>query len=195
MARLGEIEKTRASRFGSAIALILCVCAALAFAAEPERGMLEVQIKDHRDAIGDFARLDITIDKILVSPAPGLRIWQSRWRELAPSPATIDLTRYVDNNAVTVFRGSIDAGAFDGFHVKLKSIEGTLKKNQRSVPVKDTVGPVKLSFQLAKNGAALLVVDLTVTDLSDHPPRGYELSVKGLELFSNGKRIQKIPPG
>jgi hypothetical protein len=48
---------------------------------------------------------------------------------------------------------------------------------------------------VAKNGAALLVVDLTVTDLSDHPPRGYELSVKGLELFSNGKRIQKIPPG
>jgi hypothetical protein len=194
VARLGEIE-TPASRFGSGLALILCVCAALAFAAEPEKGMLEVRIKDHRDAIGDFARLNITIEKILVSLAPRLRILQSRWKELAPSPATIDLTQYIDNKAVTVFRGSIDTGTFDGFHVKLKSIDGTLKKNQRSVPVKDTVGPVKLSFQVPKNGATLLVIDLTVIDLSDHPPRGYELSVKGLELFTDGKRIKKIPPG
>jgi hypothetical protein len=194
MARLGEI-KARASRLGSGLALFFCVCANSVFGAEAERGILEVRIKDHRDAIGDFARLDITIEKILVSPAARLRIWQSRWKELAPSPATIDLTRYLDNKAVTVFRGSIDTGTFDGFHVKLKSIDGTLKKSQRSVPVKDTVGPVKLSFQVPKNGATLLVLDLTVIDLSDHPPRGYELSVKGLELFTDGKRIKKIPPG
>ena len=192
MARLGKI---RAHTGLFCLALVSCLCATLAFATGREQGVLEVRIKDHRDAISDFARLNITIDKILVSPAPGLRIWQSRWKELAPSPATIDLTRYVDNKTVTVFRGAIDAGAFDGFQLKLKSIDGTLKRNQRSVPIKDTVGPVKLSFEVANNGATLLIVDLTVTDLSDHPPRGYELSVKGLELFSNGKRIQKIPPG
>ena len=192
MARFGKI---RAQTGLFCLALVSCLCATLAFATGREQGVLEVRIKDHRDAISDFARLNITIDKILVSPAPGLRIWQSRWKELAPSPATIDLTRYVDHKTVTVFRGAIDAGSFDGFHVKLKSIDGTIKRNQRSVPIKDTVGPVKLSFEVAKNGATLLIVDLTVTDLSDHPPRGYELSVKGLELFSNGKRIQKIPPG
>ena len=156
--------------------------------------MLEVRIKDHRDAISDFARLDITIDKILISPAPGLRVWQTGWKELMPSPATIDLTQYIDKKTARVFRGSIDKGAFDAFHVKLKSIEGVLKNNQKTVPVKNTVGPVKLSFQVPDRGETLLVLDLAVTDLSDHPPRGYELNVKGLELFTNGKLIQKIPP-
>jgi hypothetical protein len=54
---------------------------------------------------------------------------------------------------------------------------------------------VKLAFEVPNGGETVLVLDLTVTDLSDHPPRGYELSVKGLELFTDGKLIQKIPPG
>jgi hypothetical protein len=32
-------------------------------------------------------------------------------------------------------------------------------------------------------------------DMSDHPPRGYELGLKGYELITNGKRIEKVPPG
>jgi len=113
---------------------------------------------------------------------------------LAPAPATIDLTRYIGTKTVRVFRGFIDSGSFDAFHVKLKNIEGVLKKNHKTVPIRDTVGPVKLSFQVPSKGETLLVLDLTVIDLSDHPPRGYELSVKGLEIFTNGKLIQKIPP-
>jgi hypothetical protein len=181
--------------FLTVFAVVLCLCAAVGFAAEREQGILEVRIKDHRDAIGDFARLDITIDKILISPKPGLRIWQTGWQELAPSPATFDLTRYVHKKTVRVFRGSVKNGAYDAFNLKLKSIEGVLKKPQKAVSVKNAVGPVKLSFQVPSKGETLLVVDLVVTDLSDHPPRGYEVSVKGLELFTNGKLIQKIPPG
>jgi hypothetical protein len=45
------------------------------------------------------------------------------------------------------------------------------------------------------HGETLLVLDLVVTDFSDHPPRGYELGIKGYELFTNGKLIQKVPPG
>jgi len=195
MARFGKIKLQASRALFSRAALLLCLCAAAAFAAERDQGILEVRIKDHRDAIGDFARLDITIDKILISPAPGLRIWQTGWKELAPSPATLDLTRYVGKKTARVFRGPIDKGAFDVFHVKLKSIEGMLKKNQKTVPVKNTLGAVKLSFQVPERGETLLVLDLAVTDLSDHPPRGYELTVKGLELFTNGKLIQRIPPG
>ena len=40
-----------------------------------------------------------------------------------------------------------------------------------------------------------MIIDLTVLDMSDHPPRGYELAIQGYELFTNGKLIQKIPPG
>jgi hypothetical protein len=31
--------------------------------------------------------------------------------------------------------------------------------------------------------------------MSDHPPRGYELSIKGYELFVNGRSVDKVPPG
>jgi hypothetical protein len=194
MARFTQIKAHGSLVFLWSVALALCLWVALPFAAERDPGILEVRIKDHRDAIGDFARLDVMIDKILISPKAGLRFWQTGWRDLAPSPATIDLTQYVDAKTVRVFRGFIDSGSFDAFHVKLKNIEGVLKKNQKTVPIRDTVGPVKLSFEVPNKGETLLVLDLTVIDLSDHPPRGYELSVKGLEIFTNGKLIQKIPP-
>lgn len=195
MARFTQIKAHGSLVFLCALALTLCLWAALPLAAEGDQGILEVRIKDHRDAIADFARLDIIIDKILISPKAGLRFWQTGWRELAPSPATFDLTQYVDGKTVRVFRGFIDSGSFDAFHLKLKSVKGMLKKNQRAVPTKDTVGPVKLSFQVPSKGETLLVLDLVVTDLSDHPPRGYELSIKGLELFTDGKLVQKVPPG
>jgi hypothetical protein len=54
---------------------------------------------------------------------------------------------------------------------------------------------VKLSFTVPAKGETILIIDLTVIDMSDHPPRGYELGLKGYELFTNGKLIQKIPPG
>jgi hypothetical protein len=177
------------------LSFILCVPAFSLLAAEQDHGVLEVQIKDHRDAIGDFARLNITIDKILLSPKPGLKFWQTGWKELKPGTQTIDLTQYVGKNTARVFRASIAPGSFDAFHVKLKGIDGILKKKSVKVPVKDTVGPVQLPFQVPAKGETLLIVDLVVTDLSDHPPRGYELGIKGYELYTNGKLMGKVPPG
>jgi hypothetical protein len=163
-------------------------------AAEPQ-GVLEIQIKDHRDAIGDFARLNIVIDKILISPKAGVKIWQTGWKELSASPDTVDLTKYIGKPTAKVLRSSVDAGSFDAFHLKLNKIDGVLKKNRKNAPVKNTIGPVKLAFDVPVKGETILVIDLTVVDLSDHPPRGYELGIKGYELYTNGKLIGKIPPG
>ena len=159
------------------------------------QGVLEVQIKDHRDAIGDFAKLDIVIDKILVSPKVGVRIWRTAWQELVPSQSTVDLTKHVGKPSARVLRSSVEAGRFDAFHLRLKHVGGVLKKNQKPAPVKDTLGPVKLAFEVPPKGETILVIDLTVVDLSDHPPRGYELGIKGYELYTNGKLIDKVPPG
>lgn len=179
----------------SMLAVAICLFAAPAFAAQSDQGILEIQIKDHRDAIGDFAKLNITIDKLLISPKPGLKIWQTGWKELTASPDTVDLTQYIGKKTARVFRGAVDAGAFDAFHVKLKSIAGVLKKNQKTAPVKNTVGPMKLPFNVPAKGETILIIDLTVTDMSDHPPRGYELEIQGYELYTNGKLVEKIPPG
>jgi hypothetical protein len=183
------------SFLGTSLGILFCLAAVSAFSAQSDQGMLEIKIKDHRDAIGDFAKLNIVIDKLLVSPKTGLKVWRTGWNELIPTNTTVDLTQYVGKKTATVFRGAIDAGSFDAFHLKLKGIEGSIKKNNKTAPVKNTVGPVKLSFAVPAKGETVLIVDLTVMDMSDHPPRGYELSLKGYELIINGKRIEKVPPG
>lgn len=195
MAALGEMIHSKFVAVCCCLVIAFCLSALPALAAQSDRGLLEIRIKDHRDAIGDFAKLNITIDNIAVSPKTGLRVWQTGWSELKASPDTVDLTQYVGKNTITVFRGPVDAVAFNAFHLKLKSIDGVLKKTKKSVPVKNTVRPVQLSFDVPAKGETILVIDLAVMDMSDHPPRGYELETKGYELFTNGKLIQKIPPG
>ncbi|MGH7816587.1 MAG: hypothetical protein ACREOR_04290, partial [Candidatus Binatia bacterium] len=61
--------------------------------------------------------------------------------------------------------------------------------------IKNAIGPVKLSFDVRRRNETSLIIDLVVTDFSDHPRRGYELAIKGYELYTNGKLVEKIPPG
>lgn len=172
-----------------------CFLAGPALAAERNQGVLEIQMKDHREAIEDFTKLNITIEKILISPKAGFKFWQTGWKEFAPSIATIDLTQHVGKKAASVFRGAMNPGWFDALHLKIQNIDAVLKKNLRSKAVKNNIGPLKLSFHVPPKGETLLVIDLVITDFSDHPPRGYELAIKGFEYYRDGKLVEKIPPG
>lgn len=177
------------------VTVALCLFSVPALAAQADQGVLEIQIKDHREAIDDFARLNVVIDKILVSPRPGLKFWQTGWKDLSAASETVDLTKYVNKKTARVFRNSIAAGSFDAFHLKLKNIDAVLKKNQRGALVKNSIAPVQVSFEVPPKGETILVIDLVVTDFSDHPPRSYELGIKGYEIYSNGKLTAKVPPG
>src|SRR5207245_3560541 len=113
------------------------------------QGIIEGQIKNHREAISDFAKLILNVDKVLISPKPGLMFWQSGWKRLAVSRQSIDLTKYVGKDSAPVFRGGVDAGSFDAIHLKLKEASGVLhKKSQRNVQIKNLVGPIKLAFEI-----------------------------------------------
>lgn len=163
--------------------------------ADNQRGVLEIQIKDHREAIGDFEKLVVTFEKVRISPEPRLLVRKISWQDLTPSSAVVDLTQYVGKKTARIFRGELDSGAFDALDLRIKSLDARLKKTRRPAAVKNTIGPVKIAFQVPPNGETLLVIDLVVTDLSDHPPRGYELGINGYELYTDGKLIAKIPPG
>ena len=158
-------------------------------------GTLEVRVKDHREAIGDFSRLEITVDTVRISPKAGVKFWQTGWKDLKPSLEKVDLTQYVGKRAATIFRGEVAQGSFDGIHLKLKGIEGVLKKSKSNAPIKDLLGPIRLAFSVHQKGETLAILDLVVVDMSDHPPRGYELHIKGYELFTDGKLVDKVPPG
>jgi Domain of unknown function (DUF4382) len=177
--------------------VVFSLCAATAVASAGNQGILEVRVKDHREAIGDFAKLILNVDEILVSPKPGLMFWQSGWKSLAVRPESIDLTKYVGKNSARLFRGSVDAGSFDAVHLKLKQVSGVLNhkdKDPRDAQIKNLVGPIKLPFEVRAQGETIIVLDLVVLDMSDHPPQGYQLGVQGYELFANGRLVDKIPP-
>jgi hypothetical protein len=169
--------------------------AASATGAAESQGTFEVRIKDHREAIGDFSQLKLTVGELLISPKPGFKFWQSGWKSLAASPEVIDLTKFAGNNSVRIFRSSLNVGAFDAIHLKLKEVSGLLKKGQRSTKIKNIVGPIKLPFEIRADVETMIVLDLVVLDMSDHPPRGYELGLNGYELYTNGKLVDKVPPG
>lgn len=158
-------------------------------------GILEVRVKDHREAIADFARLEITVDGLRVSPRAGWKFWRVGWMDLDPSRQRIDLTQFTGKRAATVFKGEMGSGTFDAIHLSIQEVAGILKKDRSLVEVKNVVTPMKLLFSIREKEETLIVLDLVVLDLSDHPPQGYELHIKGYELYSNGRLIDKIPPG
>jgi Domain of unknown function (DUF4382) len=173
---------------------MLIFLAAPVAAAADRQGLLQVRIKDHREAIGDFSKLSLTIAEILISVKPGLKFWQSQWKSLAPNTPSIDLTQYVGGKSTAIFKGSLEPGSFDAVHLKLKDITATLKSGQRNAPIKNLIGSLKLPFRVQAGSETTIVLDLVVLDLKDHPPRGYELGIQGYELYTDGKLIDKVPP-
>ena len=98
-----------------------------ASAAQREQGVLEIQIKDHRDAIGDFAKLNITIEKFSISPKPGLKILATGLAELktAPHPHQHRLDPICRQTKLQEFsRHHRCRISFDAFHLKIKTIDG-----------------------------------------------------------------------
>jgi hypothetical protein len=192
--RLTNSPRDKANRglvllfFFGVIAGIFCITQAFA-------GTLEVQLKDHREAIGDFSTLEIVVDAVRISPKSGLKFWQLGWKELKPVTEKIDLVRYTGKRSATIFGGEVSDGSYEGIHLKLKNIEGLLKKGKASVSVKNLVGPIQLDFSISPKRRTLIVLDLVVLDVSDHPPAGYEVRLKGYELYTDGKLTVKIPPG
>jgi hypothetical protein len=164
-------------------------------AASNEQGMLEVRITDHREAIGDFSRVTLKLGTIGISPKAGLAFWKTGWRELPPAVESIDLTQYTGKRNVAVFTGPVNAGSFDAIRLDVAAIEAVAKKGGREVALKNVLAPIKLSFSIVPGRKTAILLDLVVLDMSDHPPRGYELGIKGYELYHDGKLIDKVPPG
>ena len=151
------------------------------------KGTLEVKIKDHREAIDDFAKLDVPIELIRTKPS-------GDWIDAKPDLHSIDLTAYRKGNSVTVYKREIDSASFRGLHLKLGRLSGTLKKGDATIEVKNSVVPIQVSFVVEPAQVTVLILDLKVMDLSDHSGRGYELHINAFEHYQGGKLISRIPP-
>jgi hypothetical protein len=165
-------------------------------------GTLEVDVTDHWEAIQDFRKVEVVIETVRLRPNPGLKFWQFGWQDLKPTVDKIDLTQYTGKRAALIFRGAVTPGSFEGLHVKFARAEGLLNQNANTVPIRSLVGPMRVAFTVESTGVTLIVLDLTVVDMHDHPPGGYELHVKGYELYANGtladrqslEKLGSMPP-
>ena len=159
-------------------------------------GALEVRVKDHRDAIDDFRTLDLSFGALRLAPEPGMESSDPGWLELAPLLDRMDLTRYKDGAAAaTVYRGRLRPRRFAAVDLRVTGVRGVLAKTGGAVPVRNAVGPIRLEFEVKPDVSTVVVLDLEVLDLSDHPGRGYELLLKGYELYEDGRLLERIPPG
>ena len=158
-------------------------------------GSLEIRLTDHREAIGDFARLDVEIDTVRLHPKRLLSLRKSDWLDLQPDVASVDLTQVTEKRTLVIWRGELPTGRFEALHLKLKGADGELKESAGATPVTDEARPIRLPFDIRANDVTRIVVDLVVLDMSDHPKRGYEVHVRGYELYYNDALADKVPPG
>jgi hypothetical protein len=172
----------------------LCCVGLLACSGPKEKGALEVRIKDHREAIGDFSTVKITIASIRISPKVSFKFWQLGWVDLAASVGHIDLTQFVGRSTAEIFGGEIAAGSYEAVDLKLSHVEGVLKRDSAPVPINNKLIPVALPFSVNPGEVTKIILDLAVMDMSDHPPKAYELQLVGYEVYSNGKIVTRIPP-
>ena len=106
------------------------------------RGTLEIRLKDHREAIGDFATLGVSVKVVRLSPKTERTADQAEWKDLRPSVKQVDLTRYTGKDSAVIFNGKLARGHFEAIHLKLDPVKGILKKNQQEVPIENLISPI-----------------------------------------------------
>jgi hypothetical protein len=138
-------------------------------------GILEVRLRDHREAIADFQQLSLTLSGVGIHPAGQSRA--EGWIELEPSLRELDLTRYVDGQVASVVQATVETGSYDAVRLTVDRASGTLKEGQ-PVDVRAGFGPVVLDFQVKGGRTTILRLDLVVSDVSDHPGGNYEIHIR-----------------
>lgn len=161
----------------------------------PGTGMLEVRVKDHREAIDDFSALRLTIGALRLSPEPILKSDDPGWIDLVPEVREFDLVRYKDGDSLLIYEGKQAPRRFAAVDLRVDETEGVLAKTNAPATIENDIRPIRIEFATEPDIEVSVVLDLEVLDVSDHPGRGYVLYVRGYELYADGELVEKVPPG
>jgi hypothetical protein len=142
-------------------------------------GTLVIQVSDHREAIGDFERLDMTIERIGLHPANAPRT--EGWLEFEPDPAVVDLTRVTGDSTVTVLQTPVPSGPYDAVRLAVSEGEGTLKIGN-TVTLPGFEEAARFEFRLQEGDTVTLVLDIIVESQEDHPGGGYEMNLSNIRF-------------
>ncbi|MFQ5839365.1 MAG: cytochrome c oxidase assembly protein [Candidatus Methylomirabilales bacterium] len=140
-----------------------------------DRGQLEIRLKDHREAIFDFSRLELGISQIGIQR--GSRPQAGAWMVFALSKRRVDLTRLVEGRYAVIFKEQAPAGEYRWIRINLEKVQGVLKDGRRPrIKVQDD--PVAITFLITPGKTTVVTVDLVVLDVSEHRGEDHELHIR-----------------
>lgn len=92
-----------------------------------DEGQLALHVTDAPDDIGDFASLNVTVEKIVLhKKGSSDENDTSSKSEHAPSAGTFDLTKLVSGNVTTIFADAVPAGDYGKLTLFIRDARGVL---------------------------------------------------------------------
>lgn len=179
---MGQARSLRRGWTARAAPALLALAAAAAASLLPgpargqEAGPLEVWITDHREAIGDFASLPVTIAAVGLHPAGQPR--REGWlRFLAPAPI-VDLVQAA-REPVLLLETPVPPGTYDAVRLEMDRGRGTLSTGEELAVTVPSRATAAVTIRIRPGWPTALTLDLVVHDLTDHPGKRYGVSIRG----------------
>jgi hypothetical protein len=154
-----------------ALALSLTACSG---ASAAPTDILDIRLSDHRVAIGDFERLDITLQSVGVHPTAALRT--EGWLEFTPQTVTLDLTQYLDGRQATILKTPLPTGNYNAVRLVVAGGEGQLKTGGTAF-VTGFQQSAALRFTARNGQTTTILLDVLVEAADDHPGGGYSMNL------------------
>jgi hypothetical protein len=160
-----------------------CLIAGLttACSAPPGVGTVEIRLSDHREAIGDFARLTIEIDRLELHPASASP--ESGWIVLNPAITEADLTQLIGEASPPVVSQAVAAQSYDAVRLVLSGAIGILNDGAE-IEFGEFSEAGRVEFELADAGRVTILIDLVVQSRLDHPGEGYLILLGETKAFA-----------
>ena len=117
-------------------------------------------VSDEVNAIGDFATLNVSIEKVELLQSGG----PERWVEFIPEVKEFDLTLLPGAKTQELWRGNIPEGEYNRVVIHVSRVRGTLKATEQTIEIKLPSNKLQMSkpFQISSGHVTSFTYDLTV---------------------------------
>ena len=131
---------------------------------------MEILLSDHREAIGDFARLTVEIDRLELHPASSPP--ESGWIVMSPVITGADLTQLIGEASLPIASRSVAAQRYNAVRLVLSGAIGILNDGAE-IEFGEFSEAGRVEFELADGGRVTILIDLVVQSRLDHSGEGY----------------------
>lgn len=164
--------------FAMSLALSLTLATSFGGAGQA-MGKLEVRVTDHKPAIEQFQRLDVTLEAVALHEKGKGR--SDGWVKITTTSPPIDIVPLKDGAYQSLGVSSVLLGDYDAVSISFAKLESELKTGEEPVVwPDDTI--VRIDVAITEQENLPLVLDLYAEDQTEHDPPRYMVKVKEVRL-------------